>query len=171
MSNYRTMIETNGRLNLSRKKIKSDMDYLKAILNATESHHTANDVAKHGLAILYVMDRHTCEAYVSTGCQYDDDRMAYLNAHDLLWDCEKEITGTSVQEEIEKEIAYEVAIRIAENRFGAVMDFFNDRSNLEGIILPEEFMNVDGPMTLSDYQYHIWDCMQEMCGIDDSDYY
>jgi hypothetical protein len=168
MSNYRTMVETNGRLNLSRRKIKSDRDYLQAILNATTPCETAIAVAQHGMAILEVMDRHTCEAYVSTGCQYDDDRMAYLNAHDLLWDCEKEIEGTSVQEEIEKEIAYEVAIRIAENRFVAVMDFFNNRSNLRGMVLPEEFMNVDGPMTLSDHQFYVWESMQEF--YDGSDY-
>ena len=165
MSNYRTMMETNGRLNQSRRKINSDRKYLQAIVNATESDSDANAMASNGLVILEIIDGHTTKAYLDTGYQYDDDRMRYLEANDLIQDCQEQINGTSLKDEIEKQIAYDVAIAIATKRFESIEEYFNDSTNIDSIQMPVEYQQDGMPVTIKQNQDNFYwieeECFEE----------
>lgn len=171
MSNYSTMSETNDGINKIRRSIKSNREYLEGILKGSDENSNANQMARQGMQILELQDHHASQAYVSTGCQYNDSRMNYLEAFDMVQDCQSEIIGTSVKEEIEKEIALEVSMRICMSRFEAVDKFFNNRDNLEEI--DNEALFIDGRIsTIREYlyesQYHYY--MQNDGGYDASDY-
>ena len=170
MSNYRTMMETNGRLNQSRRKIQSDREYLQAIVNATGSDSDANAMALDGLVIVEIIDGHTTKAYLDTGCQYNDDRMRYLESNDLTQDCQKEINGTSLKDEIEKQIAYEVSVAIATKRFESIQEYFDDSTNLVGIQMPVEFQQDGLPLTLKQNQDSFYWDEEERGEYDASDY-
>ena len=171
MSNYRTMSEVNEGLNNSRRSIKSSMEYLKAVLANCRQESTAYYMATKGINVLSVADKYSAQAYLSTGCQYNDARMNYLEAMDLVQDCQSEINGTSVQEEIEKEIAYEVAIRITEREMESILEYFDDITNLDEVSMPDEMYHGNQLNTLRQYQH---DCLyahhMECDGYDPSDY-
>jgi len=150
MSDFKTMLQVNGNVNVARQINRLPVPWLTAVIESPIAPDETKARARDAIGAIEEFDVLLARGYVSTGYQYDDDdpRNQQDANGDYYWDDARQAarTGSSPAEEAEAEIALTIAVRRAREAMEDVKDFFKDYPP-EALFSPDD----EHYMTLADW--------------------
>jgi hypothetical protein len=157
MSDYKTMLDVNGRVNAARRVNRLATGWLQAVADSPVANDDDKAQARHALQVIEDFDKLLCRGYVSTGYQYDDDAVLRDQLNDRWFDNEQARCGSTEAQEAEAEIALNISAQRAADAIEGVRRYFDGRDTSELFAADDEEHHV----SLRDWEATGWEGLVE----------
>jgi len=128
-SDWRTTQEHNGNINVGRRMLRAQSQYITAAAESPNADEEVKTIAANALKDIKTMDEIIAKGYLSSGYQYDDnDPRNQMDIHgDRMQDpsTERARTGSTKEDEIEAEIRHAITRRHLDDHMQSYSEFFS----------------------------------------------